>query len=93
MRKAKNPGKQTLKPIQKDKNEEWKSGLANWQIALIEDSAGQYLTTLNYPKWDSDSLSQPKKMFYQSIDYSRSVWATVSGSREEGYHDPNHFKL
>lgn len=84
--------KQTLKPIQKNKNHEWKSGLRNWQISLIEDSAGEYLQKMNYQKWDGISLHQPQKMFYQTFDFGRSVWSTLSGSRKEGYHDPNHFK-
>lgn len=85
--------KQTLEPIQQNRNDEWKSGLTDWQIALIEDSAGEYLEKMNYKSRNGKALTQPKKVFYQSMDFSRSVWATLSGSREEGYHDPNHFKL
>lgn len=85
--------KQTLKPIQKNKNEEWKSGLSDWQITLIEDTAGEYLGKMNYQKWNGQNLHQPKKMIYQSIDFTRSVWSTLSGSRKEGYQNPNHFKL
>lgn len=85
--------KQTLKPLQKNKNEEWKSGLTDWQIALIEDSAGNHLEKMDYESWDRATLSRPKKLFYQSVDLCRSIWSTISGSRTEGYHDPNHFKF
>ncbi len=85
--------KQTLKPLQKNRNDEWKSGLSNWQISLIEELAGRYLKKMDYQKWNDISLYQPQKMLYQTIDFGRSAWSTLSGSRKEGYHDPNHFKL
>lgn len=84
--------KQTLKPIQGNKNEEWKSSLKDWEIGLIENSAGQYLEYMNYQKRVDPILGLPKKIFYQSVDFSRSIWSTLSGSRDEGYSDPNKFK-
>ncbi|MDZ7720694.1 MAG: sulfotransferase [Balneolaceae bacterium] len=85
--------KQTLKPIQKNKNKEWKSALTDWQIVLIEKHTGKYLKYMNYQKWSEASFSFPKKMYWQAIDFSRSVLATLSGSRGEGYSDPNKFTL
>ena len=84
--------KQTLKPLQDDKNEEWKSSLKDWEIALIEKTAGDYLKKMSYHKWLESDLGFPKQLFYQSVDFSRSVWSTLSGSRNEGYSDPNKFK-
>jgi hypothetical protein len=85
--------KQTLKPIQKNKNEEWKSELTDWQIALVENSAGDYLEKMNYQKWEIKPLPSPKRLFWQTVDYGRSVRAALTGSRKEGYIDPNKFKL
>lgn len=82
----------TLKPIQKNKNEEWKSALKDWQIALIEDTAGKYLQKLGYRE-NGKSLSIVKKLFFQCVDLGRSAWATVTGSRKEGYKDPHTFKI
>lgn len=85
--------KQTLKPIKKNKNEEWKSALTDWQIALIENSAGDYLKKMNYQKWSESSLPFPKKMLWRTVDYCRSVRETLTGSRKEGYSDPNKFNF
>lgn len=84
--------KGTLKPLQKDKNEEWKSALKDWQIVLIEEKAGKYLKQLGYEK-SGKSLSAVKKLFFQSVDLGRSAWATITRSRYEGYKDPRTFKF
>lgn len=84
--------KGTLKPIQKNKNEEWKSALKEWQIVLVEDKAGKYLKELGYEE-SGKSLSTVKKLFFLSVDLGRSAWATVTGSRKEGYKDPRSFKI
>lgn len=84
--------KQTLKPLQENKNEEWKSSLKDWEIALIEKTASDYLEKMDYPKWLESGLGFPKQLFYQSVDFSRSVWSTLTGLRDEGYVDPNRFK-
>jgi hypothetical protein len=84
--------KQTLKPLQEDKNEEWKSSLKDWEIALIEKTTGNYLEKMGYQKWLESGLGFPKQLFYQSVDFSRSVWSTLTDSRDEGYVDPNRFK-
>lgn len=85
--------KQTLKPIQKNRNEEWKSDLSNWQIALIENYAGKYLEKMNYQKWNVPPLPFPKKLYWQAVDYGRSLRATISGVRDEEYTDPVKFKF
>ncbi len=85
--------KETLEPVRENKNEEWKSALNDWQIALIEDTVGEYLEKFNYETWNGYSPGFSKKLFWQCVDFSRSVWATLSGSRKEGYIDPDKFKL
>ncbi len=80
--------KGTLKPIQKHKNEEWKSALKPWQIALVERTAGSKLEELGYRKSEY-FLSFFKNLFYQCLDFIRSIRATLTGAREEGYADPN----
>jgi hypothetical protein len=82
----------TLKPIQKDKNEEWKSKLTKWQISLVEDTVGEYLQKMGYKK-SGESLSFPKKLFYQCVDFSRSIWATLTNARHEGYKNPKNSKF
>lgn len=82
--------KGTLKPIQKNKNEEWKSALKPWQIALVESTAGSKLEEMGYRKSEY-SLSFSKNLFYQCLDFSRSIRATLTGARKEGYTDPNKF--
>ncbi len=84
--------KGTLKPIQKNKNEEWKLALKDWQIVLVEETAGKYLKSLGYDK-SGKSLSRVKKLFFQSVDLGRSAWATITRSRSEGYQDPRTFKF
>ncbi len=84
--------KGTLKPIQKDKNEEWKSKLTKWQISLVESMAGKNLQKMNYEK-SGESLSFPKKLFYQCVDFSRSIWATLTNARYEGYKNPRKGKF
>ncbi len=85
--------KQTLRPIQKNKNEEWKSGLTNWQIELIEIIAGEYLEKMNYQKRNTKSPPFLKKMLWKTVDYSQSIRAALTGSRKEGYCSPNKFKI
>lgn len=80
--------KGTLKPIQKNKNEEWKSALKPWQIALVERTAGSKLEEMGYRKSEY-SLSFFKNLFYQCLDFSRSIRATLTGAREEGYANPD----
>ncbi|MEQ8523057.1 sulfotransferase [Gracilimonas sp.] len=82
----------TLKPIQKDKNEEWKTALTRWQIALVEQTAGNKLEEMGYQKSEY-SLSFSKNLFYQCLDFSRSIWATVTGARQEGYRYPDKSKF
>ncbi len=84
--------KGTLKPIQKNKNEEWKSALKPWQIALVERTAGSELEEMGYRKSEY-SLSFSKNLFYQCLDFSRSIRATLTGARKEGYADPDKFKF
>lgn len=76
--------KQTLKPVQMNKNEEWKSSLKDWEIALIEETAGPYLKKMDYNKWLDPTFGLPKKIFYQSVDFSRSVWSTLSRFKKRG---------
>ena len=80
--------KGTLQPIQKNKNEEWKTALTGWQIALVENKAGTKLEEMKYEK-SGQSLSFPKKLFYQCLDFSRSARATITGARYEGYTYPD----
>jgi hypothetical protein len=84
--------KRTLKPIQKNRNEDWKTALTNWQIALIENKAGDYLKRMKFKIWNARSLPFTKKLFWTAVDYSRSVRAEITGSRKEGYVDPHTFK-
>ncbi len=79
--------KGTLKPIQKGKNTEWKKELSPWQVSLVEQTAGEQLNTLDYAKL-GEGLSFPKNRYYWCLDYSKSIWATLSGAREEGYTEP-----
>ncbi|MDR9417412.1 sulfotransferase family protein [Gracilimonas sp.] len=78
--------KGTLKPIQTDKNEEWKLQLTSWQKALIDNKAGSSLTLMGYKKTEQQ-LSFAHKLYYQSVDLSRSFWADVTNARDEGYTD------
>ena len=82
----------TLKPIQENRNEEWKSALTPWQIYLVEKRAGKRMEEMNYQK-SGYSLSFPKKLFYQCLDFSRSIWATLTRARHEGYKHPDKSKL
>lgn len=84
--------KGTLKPIQKDKNEEWKFALKKWQVSLVEDIAGEHLNKMGYQSKE-DSLPFIKKLFYQCVDFSKSIWATLSNERDEGYKDSKTFKF
>ena len=84
--------KGTLKPIQENKNEEWKSSLTKWQVTLVEQAAGKRLQEMGYQK-SEHSLSFPKKLFYQCLDFSRSIWATLTNARQEGYKDPGTLKF
>lgn len=82
--------KGTLKPIQKDKNKEWREGLENWQVALIENRAGHFLTKMGYEQ-STEPLPFLKKWFFAGVDMMRSLWSTVTNSRDEGYHEPQDF--
>jgi hypothetical protein len=84
--------KGTLQPIQKNKNEEWKEELTPWQVTLVENMAGEHLQKMDYEK-SGESLSFPKKLFYQCIDFSKSIWATLTKARHEGYKDPRKKKF
>lgn len=84
--------KRTLKPIQKNRNEDWKSSLTNWQISLIENTAGDYLKMMNFKTSNERSLPFPIKLLWKAVDYSRSARAAITGSRQEGYIDPRTFK-
>ncbi|MDR9367170.1 MAG: sulfotransferase [Balneolaceae bacterium] len=85
--------KRTLKPIQKNRNEDWKSALTNWQIALIENTAGDYLKKMNFKTSNVKSLPFPIKLLWKAVDYSRSARAAITRSRQEGYIDPHTFKF
>lgn len=85
--------KRTLKPIQKNRNEDWKSALTNWQIALIENTAGDYLKKMNFKTSNLKSLPFPLELLWKAVDYSRSARAAITGSRQEGYIDPHTFKF
>lgn len=78
----------TLKPLQENRNEEWKSALTAWQITLVEHIAGDYLTRMGYEK-SGCGLPFQKKLFYQCVDFSRSIWATLAKTRDEGYKNPS----
>lgn len=84
--------KGTLKPIQKNRNDDWKTALEPWQIALVEKTAGSRLQEMGYEKSEY-SLSFSKNLFYQCLDFSRSIWATITGAREEGYAYPDESKF
>lgn len=84
--------KGTLKPIQKDKNQEWKAKLKDWQISLVEHTASSQLEKMHYKK-TGESLPLAKKLFYQCVDFGRSIWATMTNARHEGYKDPRKSKF
>lgn len=78
--------KGTLKPIQTDKNEEWKSQLKSWQKALIDNVSGTELEVMGYEK-TKEQISLYQKLYYQLVDLSRSFLADINNSRDEGYVD------
>lgn len=84
--------KDTLKPIQNDKNEEWKKSLNSWQVHLIEDTAGPYLEKMGY-NGAGRKQNFLHKLLFKSLDFSRSVWSTLTYARYEGYRDPASIKF
>lgn len=82
----------TLKPLQEGKNKEWRKGLQEWQVALIEEHAGEYLSKMGYEP-TTERLSFFKKWFFVAVDVRRSYWATFTNSRDEGYNEPVNIKF
>ncbi|MDZ7714725.1 MAG: sulfotransferase [Balneolaceae bacterium] len=83
---------ETLEPLKKNKNEEWKDSLENWQVALVEQQAGKYLEEMGY-KPSGNSLSTFQKIIFSAVDFGKSVWATITNARDEGYNSPAKFKF
>jgi len=75
---------ETLEPLKKNKNSEWRAALTEHEISIIEATAGKYLASLRYNK-KSTFLSRIKSLPHLAFDYSKSVKATILGSRKEGY--------
>jgi hypothetical protein len=84
--------KETLKPLQEGKNKEWRHSLTDWQVALVEKYAGEYLSRMGY-KPAAKKLSFVKKVFYTIIDGGRSYWSTFTNSRDEGYNKTINIKF
>jgi len=82
---------ETLEPLKKNKNRHWKDQLTDWQITLIEDVAGEWLVKMGY-KPQGKELNPFQKMWYSAVDFSRSVIATLTNARDEGYRKPKDFK-
>jgi hypothetical protein len=75
---------ETLEPLKKNKNSEWKNALSDSEVAIIEATAGKYLQSMNYKK-SSSIYSRIWSLPYFLFDYGKSVRATVMGTRKEGY--------
>lgn len=82
---------ETLEPLKKNKNRYWKEQLTGWQIALVENVAGEWLNKMGY-KPQGVKLNPLLKAWYSTVDFGRSVIATLTNARDEGYYGPKDFK-
>ena len=77
---------ETLEPLKTDKNEKWKDQLNNWQVYLIEKTASPWLQNMGYTPY-AKKLNMVHAFAFVLLDIWRSLWATVTGARDEGYID------
>lgn len=82
--------KETLEPLKKGKNRVWRKQLENWQVALIEETVGEWLTKMGYESHAED-IHFLKKWYFKSFDFSKSIVATLTNARDEGYREPTKF--
>lgn len=75
---------ETLEPLKKDKNNEWVDALSDYEIAIIEATAGKFLHSINY-NYKTSFSSRIKSLPYFVFDYGKSVQASILGSRKEDY--------
>ena len=80
----------TFKPIKKNKNEEWKTGLRSWQVSLVEQWAGKYLEEMGYQP-HGGAMSKFRSVPWHLLDLGRSAWADLTNARDEGYRSPAEF--
>jgi LPS sulfotransferase NodH len=83
---------ETLEPLKTNKNESWKTELSDWQVAIVEETAGSWLPYMGYDA-QMDKMNVWKRILYSGLDWSRSAVATILGSRNEGYQEPGRFSL
>lgn len=82
---------ETLEPLKKNKNRHWKDQLTDWQIALVEDVAGEWLLKMGYSP-QAKKMNTLVKSIFKAVDFSKSVAATLTNARDEGYRDASDFK-
>ena len=75
---------ETLQPLKKDKNKEWVKALSDHEVAIIEATAGKYLNSMKYQN-KSSLYCRFKSIPFFLYDYSKSVQATILGTRKEEY--------
>jgi len=75
---------ETLEPLKKNKNREWSGALSDYEVAIIEATAGKYLYSLEYRNKTS-LYSRLKSSPFFFLDYGKSVQATILGTRNEEY--------
>jgi len=75
---------ETLEPLKKDKNKEWVTALSDHEVAIIEATAGKYLDSMKYRNKTS-LYCRFKSIPFLIFDYSKSVQATILGTRKEEY--------
>lgn len=75
---------ETLEPLKKDKNSDWKSSLTAHEISIIEATTGKYLRSMHYDN-KTKFLSRITSLPYLTFDYGKSVKATALGTRKDDY--------
>lgn len=82
---------ETLQPLKTNKNRHWRDQLTDWQIALIEDVAGEWLEKMGYEP-QGKTLHRTQKAWYTAVDIGRSAIATITNARDEGYRESSKFR-
>ena len=84
----------TMQPVQKDRNERWERELSENQVQLVEYLAGGLMDKLGYERlYSANDIASSRLQVYRLWDFSKSIVATITGSRKQGYREAGRFSL